>query len=77
MRDTVLTHRNSIDRVRAFHCGPIVGNDDKLSLLAQRLECIAKATDVGLVEHGVYFVEDAKWSGGHLKNRKQKRGGGK
>src|SRR6516164_9354086 len=61
-RDARLLHCNAVEDATGFHGLAIVGDDDELCLRTHVANKAGEAANVGFVERGIDFVQDAEWA---------------
>lgn len=76
LADAIRPHADAVDGVSRLHRAPVVGDNDELDFLAHLAQGVTKAVDVGLVEHGVYLIEDTERGGGNFEQGENERGRG-
>jgi len=69
----VAAHGDTVDHIRRLHGIAVVSDDGELRGLRQLGQQLAEAAYVGLVEHGIHFVQHTEGSGGDFKQREDER----
>src|SRR5271154_5480433 len=62
LRDPRFLHSDAVKHRSNTHSPFAVGDQDELGLYAHLAPQVGEARDVGFVEWGVHFVEDAEWT---------------
>src|SRR3974390_3115782 len=57
-----LLHGHAVEHAAGFHSLAIVGDDDELCLRAHIADQSRETPDVGFVQWGVHFVQNAEWA---------------
>lgn len=74
--DAVFFHGDAVDDVCAGDGAFVVGDDEELALGDEAVEDFDEAFDIGFVEGGVHFVEDAEGAGlDHVDSEEESDGG--
>ena len=74
--DAFLLLADAIDEIRAGDGMLVVRDDEELRLDEEFLELFYEASDIGVVESGVEFVEHGEWGGLDEEDREEQRDGG-
>ena len=74
--DTLLFHGYAVEGVGESHGFLIVGDDDELRVDGHFLEHFLETDYVGLVQRGIYFIEQAEGAGSDFKYREHQGDGG-
>ena len=60
--DSLLVHIDAVNRIHGGHGLLVVGDDDELGVFREFFNDFVELFDVGIVQRGIYFVEDAEGS---------------
>ena len=72
-RNAISLHGDAIDRIGVCHRHVVVRDDDELCLLRERLEDLAEAHDIRLIQRGVHLIEQAERRRIRLQQREEQR----
>lgn len=74
--DAAFLHSDAVKDVSGADGSFVVGDDDELGVLKEAFEDVEEAVDVGFVQRGVQFVQQAKGAGLDLVDGEEKGDGG-
>jgi hypothetical protein len=61
--DAHFYHGYAVDDVGAGHGALVVCDDDELGFLRKFLDDLVEFVDVGIIEWGIYLIENTEWGG--------------
>ena len=74
--DAAFLHSDAVKNVGGADGSFVVGDDDELGVLEEAFKDVEEAVDVGFVQRGVQFVQQAKGAGLDLVNGEEQGDGG-
>ena len=60
-RNSLLHHRNSVNHIGGSHCAFIMGDDNKLGILAKTPYNVIELINIGIIEWSIYLIENTEW----------------
>jgi 3-hydroxy acid dehydrogenase/malonic semialdehyde reductase len=73
LRDSALLHRHAVQQIGDLHGALVVGDEDELSAIFERVQRPQESVDVDLVEGGVGLIQNAERRRPVLEDREQQR----